>query len=114
MEDKRKRMTLSPRNMPDHIYKVLNEKSQKRVLTEYVVELMEYKNRENELLQLLLKKIDKLEAKLEQSSVVKKEQFPPTEETQLIPPIMKEGSRETLDTLRGGMDTNDLEDEMDF
>lgn len=57
---KRKKMALGANNMPDDVYKILNEKSNSRQLTSFVVELVQNEQRYNEL----MKKLDSVERRL--------------------------------------------------
>lgn len=64
-------MALGAENMPDDVYEILNEKSNSRQLTSYVVELVQNEQRYEQLMQKLdsvekrLNLLDKVENKLD-------------------------------------------------
>lgn len=60
MNEKRKRMALNSEDMPDTVYKILNEKALKRNLTSYIIELVEESLKSKEV----LKRLDKIENKI--------------------------------------------------
>ncbi|HEF1857346.1 MULTISPECIES: hypothetical protein [Bacillus] len=68
---KRRKMALGAENMPDDVYNILNEKSNSRQLTSYVVELVQNEQRYEQLMQKLdsvekrLNLLDKVENKLD-------------------------------------------------
>ncbi|KAA0782799.1 hypothetical protein [Bacillus sp. BPN334] len=69
---KRRKMALGAENMPDDVYEILNEKSNSRQLTSYVVELVQNEQRYEQLMQKLesveerLNLLDTVENKLDQ------------------------------------------------
>jgi len=71
-EEKRGRMVLNAKELPDDVYKILNEKALKRVLTPYIVEII----RDNQKYKLILEKLDNIESKIDDitfNGIIKKE-----------------------------------------
>lgn len=60
-EEKRGRMVLNAKDMPDDVYEILNEKAFKRALTPYIVEII----RENQKYKIILEKLDNIESKID-------------------------------------------------
>jgi hypothetical protein len=71
-EEKRGRMVLNAKELPDDVYNILNEKALKRVLTPYIVEII----RDNQKYKLILEKLDNIESKIDDitfNGIIKKE-----------------------------------------
>ncbi|MBZ9637503.1 hypothetical protein [Clostridium sp. FP1] len=71
-EEKRGRMVLNAKYMPDDVYEILNEKALKRALTPYIVEII----RDNQKYKLILEKLDNIESKIDNitfNGITKKE-----------------------------------------
>ena len=71
-EEKRGRMVLNAKDMPDDVYEILNEKAFKRALTPYIVEII----RENQKYKIILEKLDNIELKIDNialNGTIKKE-----------------------------------------
>lgn len=71
-EEKRGRMVLNAKELPDDIYEILNEKAFKRALTPYIVEII----RDNQKYKLILQKLDNIELKIDNitlNGIIKKE-----------------------------------------
>lgn len=60
-EEKRGRMVLNAKDMPDDVYEILNEKAFKRALTPYIVEII----RDNQKYEFILEKLDNVESKID-------------------------------------------------
>jgi len=114
--EKREKMMLICKNMPDDVYKILDAKSKKRNLTEYIVDIVQNQNRDQELIRLLMTKLDKIELTLEQmkgNSIIVKEKTEEYKEPEIDEPTLSEGTIVEAETFQGGMDESDRE-EMDF
>ncbi|WP_144559945.1 hypothetical protein [Bacillus thuringiensis] len=114
--EKREKMMLICKNMPDDVYKILDSKSKKRNLTEYIVDIVQNQNRDQELIRLLMTKLDKIEMTLDQmkdNSVVVKADIDKYEETEIDEPTLSEGTIVEAEAFQGGMDEADRE-EIDF
>jgi len=116
---KRRKMALGADNMPDDVYQILNEKSNSRQLTSFVVELVQNEQRYEQL----MKKLDSVEKRLNLLDTVENKLdlllsngFVPTPK-QLEPkgeePRLQEGKILSIKEVVGGMDKEDSE-EMDF
>ncbi|MBU3186802.1 hypothetical protein [Clostridium estertheticum] len=71
-EEKRGRMVLNAKDMPDDVYEILNKKAFKRALTPYIVEII----RDNQKYKLILEKLDDIESKIDNitlNGTIKKE-----------------------------------------
>ena len=71
-EEKRGRMVLNAKDMPDDVYEILNEKAFKRALTPYIVEII----RDNQKYKIILEKLDNIESKIDNitlNGTIKKE-----------------------------------------
>ena len=71
-EEKRGRMVLNAKDMPDDVYEILNEKAFKRALTPYIVEII----RDNQKYKIILEKLDNIESKIDSitlNGTIKKE-----------------------------------------
>lgn len=71
-EEKRGRMVLNAKDMPDDVYEILNEKAFKRALTPYIVEII----RDNQKYKIILEKLDNIESKIDNitlNGAIKKE-----------------------------------------
>lgn len=112
-------MALSADNMPDDVYQILNEKSNSRQLTSYVVELVQNEQRHEQLMQKLenvekrLKPLDTVENKLEQ--LLANGFVTTTKQTDLKgeEPALKEGKIINAKEVLGGIAKEDNE-ETDF
>jgi replicative DNA helicase len=60
-KEKRKRMALNSEDMPDNVYKILNEKAMKRSLTNYIIELVQESFKTKDV----SKKLDSIEDKID-------------------------------------------------
>lgn len=61
VEKKRGRMVINAKDLPDDIYKILNEKASKRALTPYIIELVRQSMKTN----ILIEKLDEIEEKID-------------------------------------------------
>ena len=61
VEQKRGRMVVNAKELPDDVYKILNEKALKRSLTPFIIELV----RESIKTKLVLERLDKIESKID-------------------------------------------------
>ncbi|PFP88705.1 hypothetical protein COK02_18460 [Bacillus cereus] len=114
--EKREKMMLICKNMPDDVYKILDSKSKKRNLTEYIVDIVQNQNRDQELIRILMTKLDKIEMTLDQmkdNSVVVKADTNKYEEPEIDEPTLSEGIIVEAEAVQGGMDEADKA-EMDF
>ncbi|MFY0127913.1 hypothetical protein ACRS52_06395 [Bacillus cytotoxicus] len=114
--EKRKKMQLICKNMPDDVYEILDEKSSKRNLTEYVVDLVQNQNRDQQLIRMLMDKLNSIESTLEEmkdGSIVMKPEAKKQVETQSNEPTLSEGTVVEAEVIEGGIDESDKE-EMDF
>jgi len=71
-EEKRGRMVLNAKDMPDDVYEILDEKAFKRALTPYIVEII----RDNQKYKIILEKLDNIESKIDNitlNGTIKKE-----------------------------------------
>ncbi|MDO6632872.1 hypothetical protein Q4580_23920 [Bacillus thuringiensis] len=102
--------------MPDDVYEILDEKSSKRNLTEYVVDLVQNQNRDQQLIRMLMDKLNSIESTLEEmknGSIVVKPEAKKQEETKSNESILSEGTIVEAEVIEGGIDESDKE-EMDF
>ncbi|AFU16906.1 hypothetical protein MC28_B30 (plasmid) [Bacillus thuringiensis MC28] len=114
--EKRKKMQLTCKNMPDNVYEILNEKVSKRNLTEYVVDLVQNQNKDQQLIRMLMDKLNSIEFTLEEmknGSIVVKPKAEKQEEKKANKPILSEGTIVEAEVIEGGIDESDKE-EMDF
>ncbi|MEB9421085.1 hypothetical protein P4J12_22505 [Bacillus cereus] len=114
--EKRKKMQLTCKNMPDNVYEILNEKVSKRNLTEYVVDLVQNQNKDQQLIRVLMDKLNNIESTLEEmknGSIVVKPEAEKQEETKINEPTLSEGTIVEAEVIEGGIDESDKE-EMDF
>ncbi|MBU3093532.1 hypothetical protein KPL35_15850 [Clostridium sp. CF011] len=61
VEEKRGRMVVNAKELPDDVYKILNEKALKRSLTPFIIELV----KQNMKTDILLEKLNKIESKID-------------------------------------------------
>lgn len=61
VEQKRGRMVVNAKELPDDVYEILNEKALKRSLTPFIIELV----RESIKTKFLLERLDKIESKID-------------------------------------------------
>ncbi|KAA0784335.1 hypothetical protein [Bacillus sp. BB56-3] len=114
--EKRKKMQLVCKNMPDDVYEILNEKSSKRNLTEYVVDLVQNQSRDQQLIRMLMDKLSNIESSLEDiknGSVMIKTNTDLQNEKESSEPFLSEGTIIEAEVVEGGIDPTDKE-EMDF
>lgn len=114
--EKRKKMQLTCKNMPDNVYEILNEKVSKRNLTEYVVDLVQNQNRDQQLIQMLMDKLNNIESALKEmknGSIIVKPEAEIQEDKKIDEPILSEGTIVEAEVIEGGIDESDKE-EMDF
>ncbi|MES5957431.1 hypothetical protein QCI42_29495 [Bacillus fungorum] len=114
--EKRKKMQLTCKNMPDNVYEILNEKVSKRNLTEYVVDLVQNQNKDQQLIRMLMEKLNNIESTLEEmknGSIVVKPEAEQEKETNVDEPTLSEGTIVEAEVIEGGIDESDKE-EMDF
>ncbi|PFS32651.1 hypothetical protein [Bacillus thuringiensis] len=116
---KRRKMALGAENMPDDVYEILNEKSNSRQLTSYVVELVQNEQRYEQLMQKLdsvekrLNLLDKVENKLD---LLLSNGFITTQKPTDLKdeePVLKEGKIINATEVIGGIAEEDNE-EVDF
>ncbi|AMR06412.1 hypothetical protein [Bacillus thuringiensis] len=114
--EKRKKMQLICKNMPDDVYEILDEKSSKRNLTEYVVDLVQNQNKDQQLIRMLMEKLNNIESTLHEmknGSIVVKPEAEKSKETKIDEPVLLEGTIVEAEIIEGGIDESDKE-EMDF
>ncbi|WP_426952801.1 hypothetical protein [Bacillus mycoides] len=114
--EKRKKMQLICKNMPDDVYEILDEKSSKRNLTEYVVDLVQNQNKDQQLIRMLMDKLNNIESTLKEmknGSIVVKSEAEKQKETKIDEPVLSEGTIVEAEVIEGGIDESDKE-EMDF
>lgn len=64
-KEKRERMVITSRDLPDDVYEILNDKASKRALTAYIIEVV----REREKTKLILEKLDSIDKKIDNISL---------------------------------------------
>ncbi|WP_242250242.1 hypothetical protein [Bacillus cereus group sp. BfR-BA-01324] len=114
--EKRNKMMLICKNMPDDVYEILDEKSSKRNLTEYVVDLVQNQNRDQQLIRILMDKLNNIESSLEEiknGSILVQSPTDSHKEKEINEPILSEGTIVEAEVVEGGIDASDKED-MDF
>ncbi|MDA2113108.1 hypothetical protein PDN20_28400 [Bacillus cereus] len=114
--EKRKKMQLICKNMPDDVYEILDDKSSKRNLTEYVVDLVQNQNRDQQLIRILMDKLGNIESSLEEiknGSIMIKPNTDLQNEKESSEPSLPEGTIIEAEVVEGGIDPSDKE-EMDF
>lgn len=102
-KEKRKRMALNSEDMPDDVYKILNEKAMKRSLTNYIIELVQ----ENFKTKDLSKKLDLIEDKID---IILSNGFTlniNANKNNLEEDLLKEGLLVEASTVVGGIDETD-------
>ncbi|MGH0944836.1 hypothetical protein ACQVTS_27255 [Bacillus mycoides] len=116
---KRRKMALGADNMPDDVYEILNEKSNSRQLTSYVVELVQNEQRYEQLMQKLesvekrLNLLDTVENKLDQLLSNRFVTTPNQTDLKGEEPALKEGKIIDAKEVIGGIAKEDNE-EVDF
>ncbi|KEK21850.1 hypothetical protein [Bacillus gaemokensis] len=114
-----RKMALRADNMPEDVYKILNEKANSRQLTAFVVELVQNENRYEQLLQKLdhveqrLNLLDTVENKLD---LLLTNGFVPAqkqEDLKMEEPVLQEGKIIDARKVLGGISEEDNE-EIDF
>lgn len=119
MMAKNRKMALQADNMPDDVYKILNEKASSRQLTAFVVELVQNEKRYEQLIQKLdnveqrLNLLDTVESKLD---LLLNNGFVSATEQENIKaeePILQEGKIIDAKEVIGGISKEDSE-EIDF
>lgn len=114
--EKRKKMMLICKNMPDDVYEILDEKSSKRNLTEYIIDLVQNQNKDQQLIRILMDKLNNIESSLEEiksGSIVVQPKIDSHEEKSINEPVLSEGTIVEAEVVEGGIDESDKED-MDF
>ncbi|HGE5781587.1 MULTISPECIES: hypothetical protein [Bacillus] len=116
---KNRKMALRADNMPDDVYKILNEKANSRQLTAFVVELVQNEKRYEQL----LRKLDHVEQRLNLLDTVENKLdllltngFVPTqkqEDLKMEEPVLQEGKIIDAKEVLGGISEEDNE-EIDF
>uniref|UniRef100_UPI003F4960E3 hypothetical protein n=1 Tax=Bacillus multifaciens TaxID=3068506 RepID=UPI003F4960E3 len=120
MTEKRKdRFMLTTSIMPQRVYETLNEKSRNKSLTNYVIELVEKQDRDQELISKLLTKLERIETTLEQMkdapiSFKVKNDVSEEIESKMVESSLTEGEYTTFKKFECDVDEDDVEDEMDF
>ncbi|HEK9103484.1 TPA: hypothetical protein SUB30_004966 [Bacillus pseudomycoides] len=116
---KSRKMALHADNMPEDVYRILNEKANSRQLTTFVVELVQNKKRYEQLLQKLdtveqrLNLLDTVENKLD---LLLTNGFVPAqkqEDLKMEEPVLQEGKIIDAKVVLGGISEEDNE-EIDF
>ncbi|PEE37777.1 hypothetical protein [Bacillus pseudomycoides] len=116
---KNRKMALRADNMPEDVYRILNEKANSRQLTAFIVELVQNEKRYEQLLQKLdhveqrLNLLDTVENKLD---LLLTNGFVPTqkqEDLRMEEPVLQEGKIIDAREVIGGISEEDNE-EMDF
>ncbi|HHT7191194.1 hypothetical protein PDN14_27900 [Bacillus cereus group sp. Bc222] len=116
---KNRKMALHADNMPEDVYRILNEKANSRQLTAFVVELVESEKRYEQL----LKKLDTVEQRLNLLDTVENKlnllltnEFVPVQRQEGLKteePILQEGKIINAKEVLGGISEEDNE-EIDF
>lgn len=101
--EKRKRMALNSEDMPDEVYRILNEKAMKRSLTNYIIELVQ----DNFKTKDLSKKIDSIESKIDILLSNGLTSNINTEKNNLEEESLKEGMLVEASEIVGGIDKAD-------
>ncbi|MEI2536764.1 hypothetical protein [Acinetobacter baumannii] len=102
--------------MPDDVYEILDEKSSKRNLTEYVVDLVQNQNRDQQLIRMLMDKLNSIESTLvemKNGSIFVKPEARKQGKTKINEPVLSEGTIVDAEVIEGGIDESDKE-EVDF
>lgn len=106
---KNRKMALHADNMPEDVYRILNEKANSRQLTTFVVELVQNEKRHEQLLQ----KLDTVENKL---NLLLTNGFVPAQgqgDLKTTEPVLQEGKIIDAKEVLGGISKEDNE-EIDF
>lgn len=101
-EEKRGRMAINARELPDDVYNILNEKASKRALTPFIIELV----RQKENTKLILDKLQSIEEKIIKISlgkIIKGKDSLDSVEDVVVEGIVVENIKEVI----GGIDKED-------
>lgn len=109
MNDKKKnRMVLNVKEMPESVYKILNEKASRRNLTPYITELVK-KDLSNKL---ILQKLDLILSKLDHTEIIDNKIKSDENSSKNY---LKEGSIiDEIKDIQGEISVDDLEEEQDY
>jgi len=116
---KNRKMALRADNMPDDVYKILNEKASGRQLTAFIVELVQNEKRYEQLIQKLdnveqkLNLLDTVESKLDLLLTNGFVSAPEQDDIKAEEPILQEGRIIDAKEVIGGISKEDSE-EIDF
>ena len=104
-EEKRGRMVINPKDVPNDVYEILNKKASRRALTPFIVELV----REKENTKLVLEKLRNIEDKIDRINsckTVKNENYIEPVDEALMEGVVVENIKEVI----GGIDQEDKVD----
>lgn len=105
-KEKRERMVISSKDLPDDVYEILNERASKRALTAYIIEVV----RESEKTKLILEKLDSIDKKIDNISLknidIKNDIITENKEEEKL----KEGIILSADKIEGSIDEEDKTD----
>ncbi len=104
-EEKRGRMAINAKDLPDDVYKILNEKASKRALTPFIIELV----RQKENTKLILDKLISIEEKIDNftlGKMVKNQNYIEQVDDSLMEGIVVENINKVI----GGIDKEDKVD----
>jgi hypothetical protein len=105
-KEKRERMVITSKDLPDDVYEILNERASKRALTAYIIEIV----RENAKTKLILEKLDNIDRKINNISLknvtMKSDNTAENKEDEKI----TEGTILSVDKIEGSIDEDDKTD----
>lgn len=108
-KEKRERMVIASKDLPDDVYEILNERASKRALTAYIIEVV----REREKTKLILEKLDNIDKKIDDISLnnvtIKNDNTMENKEDEKL----TEGTILSVDKIEGSIDEEDKTD-LDF
>jgi hypothetical protein len=102
-EEKRGRMAINAKELPDDVYKILNEKACKRALTPFIIELVHQK----ENIKLILDKLEIIEEKINEITLSKITTPKDTMEEEILEGFVVEKIKEVVGSI-------DREDKADY
>lgn len=105
-KEKRERMVITSKDLPDDVYEILNERASKRALTAYITEIV----RESKKTKLILEKLDNIDRKIDNISLknvtIKSDNTVGNKEDEKI----TEGTILSVDKIEGSIDEDDKTD----